>query len=430
MVKRLFLISLLILGLSILSWGSIKLVMAVHWSDYQVNGVYDKNGNLVSKGLKQYVDEYMHLNHDVKIEIQSVAFDDYLKKILITHMSGKSADVYLLYSLWGVQLVDSGILNVPPRYISEDVKKNYVESAIKGTTINNVIWGIPIEVDNYALVYNKKLLKEAGYSHPPKTWDELVEMAPKLIKKDNKGAVKQYGFAFLAGWDSAVVHPYLSLLYSCGGKMLAPGYKKCLLNSPEAIKALNEELRVFKNGGTDPSASVWNFAQGTVAMIIMAPWYESSLKIAFGDKFAETVGVAPIPYIDKPANVSYAWFTGVDSTCKHKKQAWKFLSWLCSEIQPNTKTTRLGDLMAETIGAIPPRIIDLKNHPKQLEDVYTRTFIKELKHSIPEPNVVQGAEIKTTLMNEIVKAWHGEQTAKQALEKATKKINEILSEYY
>ncbi len=77
---------------------------------------------------------------------------------------------------------------------------------------------MPVEVDNYALIYNKKLLQEAGFNQPPKTWDELVAMAPKLTKKNPDGTIAQYGFAFLSGWDSAVVHPYLALLHSNGGK--------------------------------------------------------------------------------------------------------------------------------------------------------------------------------------------------------------------
>ncbi len=72
----------------------------------------------------------------------------------------------------------------------------------------------------------------------------------------------------------------------------------------------------------------------------------------------------------------------------------------------------------------------MENHPKDLQDLYTKTFIDELKNAKHEPNMAQAAEINTILMQEIVEAWHGSKTAKQALDDATKKINAILAEYY
>ncbi|MGB9857907.1 MAG: ABC transporter substrate-binding protein [Dictyoglomaceae bacterium] len=429
MKKLLIPILILLLIFTSASFGKTKLIFTVHWSDYQVEGVKDEKGNLVVKGLRQYVEEYMKTHPDVEIEIRSVAFDELLKKIIIDHTAGLPSDVYILYSLWGVELVRSGILDEPPADVQNAVRLLFVKPAVEGATIEGKIWGIPIEVDNYALVYNKKLLASAGFKKPPRTWSELVSMAAKLTKRNPDGSVAYYGFAFLAGWDSAVVHPYLALLYSNGGEFLTKDFKECLLDRKEAIEALEAELELFRKGGTDTSASVWNFPAGKVAMMIMAPWYETSLKIGFKDKYAETVGVAPIPYLKKPATCGYTWFIGVDSASKNKKQAWDFIKWMTIQTMPNG-ATRMGELMAKNIGAIPPRRSDLDKFPSELNDLYTATFVKELIHTIQEPNVAQGQEIKTILMREIVEAWNGRKTAEQALKDAKKKIDEILKENY
>jgi len=426
LIVFLLVVALVLLAFSV--FGRTKLIMAVHWSDYQVEGVKDKNGNLIKKGLRQYVEEYMALHPDVEIEIQSVPFDEYLKRILISHTSGEIADIYVLYSLWGVQLVDSGILNAPPKDVVDKVKSDFVKPAVDGVTIDGKIWGVPIEVDNYALVYNKKLLKDAGFDNPPKTWDELVEMAPKLTKRNKDGTISQYGFAFLSGWDSAVVHPYLALLYSNNGKFLKDDFSECLLNSKEAIEALEAELKLFKNGGTDPAASVWNFPAGKIAMMIMAPWYETSLKLGFKDKYEETVGVSPIPYLKKPATVGYTWFIAVDNASKNKKIAWDFIKWMA--LNDSNGFTRMGELMAKNIGAIPPKKSDIAYFTGELNDLYTSVFVDELKHTYQEPNVAQGQEIKTILMREIVEAWNGRKTAEKALKDAKKQIDEILAEFY
>jgi multiple sugar transport system substrate-binding protein len=414
--------------LSFSALAKTKLIFAVHWSDYQVEGVKDENGNVKVKGLRQYVEEYQKLNPDVEIEIQSVPFDEYLKRILISHTAGVISDIYVLYSLWGVQLVDSGILDQVPKDISDKVKSDFVKAAVDGATIDKAIWGVPVEVANYALVYNKKLLREAGFNEPPKTWDELVAMAPKLTKRNPDGTAAQYGFAFLAGWDSAVVHPYLALLYSNGGKPFKDDFTECLLTSKEAIEALEAELKLFQNGATDPAASVWTFPTGKVAMMIMAPWYETALKLGFKDEYEATVGVAPMPYLKKPATTGYTWFIAVDSASKNKKAAWDFIRWMT--LQDAGGFTRMGELMAKNIGSIPPNKQDIAFFKAELNDLYTSVFVKELENTYQEPNVAQGQEIKTILMREIVEAWNGRKTAEQALSDAKKQIDKILEEFY
>ena len=63
------------------------------------------------------------------------------------------------------------------------------------------MYGVPEKVDNRVLFYNKDLLKRAGYvdgkgeARPPKTWDELADMAVKLTERDSSGAIKRLGFA-------------------------------------------------------------------------------------------------------------------------------------------------------------------------------------------------------------------------------------------
>lgn len=55
------------------------------------------------------------------------------------------------------------------------------------------VYGIPASVDNRALFYNKDLLKRAGFvdeqgeARPPRTWEELEEMAVKLTEHDANG---------------------------------------------------------------------------------------------------------------------------------------------------------------------------------------------------------------------------------------------------
>lgn len=67
--------------------------------------------------------------------------------------------------------------------------KPYLQPArnvIKGKT-----YCLPYELRDGAVAYNKELLKKNGFSKPPETWNELVQMA-RVITKNGNG--KEFGF--------------------------------------------------------------------------------------------------------------------------------------------------------------------------------------------------------------------------------------------
>jgi multiple sugar transport system substrate-binding protein len=342
----------------------------------------------------------------------------------VLHNAGVAPEIYQVYAAWGVTYVKQGLFDKPPEYLLEDIKKNYVST--KGVTIDGEIWGIPTEINVYVLLYNKELLKEAGFTSPPKTWDELVKIAKKTTKKDAKGNIVQYGIAFLKRDEGQVVDTYLSWLFSNGGQFIDVENKKSVFNSPEGVEALQQISDLFKDGTTDINGNFWKFDSNTVAMVISAPWTKNNFKKAFGADFEKKIGTAPIPYMKKSASLQYSWFMGVMKEAKNKEEAWKFLEWFTTDVQPETKTTRFGDLLANTIGAIPSRNIDLENHDPVLNDFFTNTFVKELKNGVAEPNIPEVSKMKTILMDEIEATWVGDKNPQQALDDAAKKIDLLI----
>ncbi len=411
----------------------ITLTWAVHWAELvQQKGIY-VDGKLKTKGVQQYLDEYHALNPNVKVKLQVIPYNDYANKLKVLSDADAPPDIYQTYSTWAVSYVREGVLDTPPEDIQEDVAKNYISPA--GATINGKIWGIPTETNNYNLLYNKDIFKAAGIidtkGEPvyPRTWKELVTTAIKLTKKDNKGNISQYGIAFLKGNDWQVVDPFVSLLISNGGQYLSPDFTSAQFNSPAGVAALEAQLELFTKGATDINGNFFDFGDKKVAMVISPPWTKTQFKQKFGDSFATSVGVAPLPILMKPASVQYSWFMGVMAKSPHKKEAWDFLRWLSSDIQPSG-TTRYGDLMAENIGGIPARTVDFTSHTDILGDSFTKMYVDQMKHSIPEPNVLQANMIKASLMKQIEAAWSGQKTAKAALDAAATEVNGILSQYY
>ena len=113
----------------------------------------------------------------VEVVHQQIPYGDYLQTILTARLGGQSPDIYHVYSIWAAQLVDNGLLAVPPEEVLGFVTDNYVGSTVDAITIDDQTWGVPTEVANYLLIYNKQIFAEAGIDAPPATWDELLEVA-------------------------------------------------------------------------------------------------------------------------------------------------------------------------------------------------------------------------------------------------------------
>ncbi len=414
--------------------GKTKLVIMTHWlEDPQINGIKDASGKVVSKGFQAYIDEYEATHKNIDIELQQVHFNDYPDRLRVLATSGVAPDIYGIYAPWGAEYVRAGMLAEPPADVVADVKKNYVSSA--GPTIEGKVWGIPTEINNYAILYNKDLYKQAGIvdgsgnAKAPKTWQDVIDNAKKLTKKSGS-TITQYGIAFSKDAEWQVADPFLSLLFANGGQYLSGDLSKAAFNSDAGVAALDAEVQLFKDASTDVTGNFFDFGKGTVAQVIAPPWTKGTFAADFGAKFESTVGVAPFPAMKQAGTLQYSWFTGVMKDSSHQKEAWDFLKWLATETQSDSGTTRLGDLLADNIGAIPARKVDFEKHQTTLGDFFTSVYVDQMKDSTAEPNVLQSDQIKGKLITEIQAAWRGEKTSKQALDDAATEINKILELFY
>ncbi|MEK9176880.1 MAG: extracellular solute-binding protein, partial [Patescibacteria group bacterium] len=84
--------------------------------------------------------------------------------------------------------------------------------------------GFPYIVDPLVLYWNRTLFTEAGIANPPRYWDEVTTLAPKLAKADKNGTLTQSAIA-LGSWDN-VGHAkaiILSLMRELGDPVVARG---------------------------------------------------------------------------------------------------------------------------------------------------------------------------------------------------------------
>ncbi len=378
------------------------------------------------------IDAYMESNPDVAIELVTVDFGELRTKIITGRTAGISADVYHFYHLWLPDFVNSGVLAEPPQDALDFINDNVAQGTIDAvSTSDGQTWGYPTEVNPYLLVYNKRLLAEAGYDAPPANWDELKEIAAAITQVDDTGAISQVGLGVMPGWDSGIVHPFSALLFSNGGTYLSADRTVAEFNSPQGVETLQLYADLVANGGTDPSINgLGNFPSGTVGMVIMAPWWRATLRAAEGVDFDTEVGVAEIPVGpsgDAPSSIAYTWLFAVDSNSPNKVAAWDFLHWMNAEHNEGDGSA-IGDFLVNALGAIPSFDHDQAAFAESMSDHYVSAFVDASAYAQPEQIVAGGQEIKTLLQVEIEAVLAGMTSPEDALASVEEQANAILEE--
>src|ERR1700731_2002391 len=216
------------------------------------------------------------------------------------------------------------------------------------------IFAIREDVDDRALFYNKDRLKRGGYvdsngeARPPKTWEELEDMAVKLTEYDSRGLIKILGFA--PNFGNAWLYLYS---WMKGGEFLSPDRRVCTMNSPPVVSALEWMTRVYDSiGGAErvyafrggiqsgqlsvAPGEVDPFVQGRAALKIDGYWIFPQELAQFGRDLNYAVAVPPMPAAAlaagrKPISWVSGWCYAIPAAARNKEGAWELLRFLCSQ---------------------------------------------------------------------------------------------------
>jgi ABC-type glycerol-3-phosphate transport system substrate-binding protein len=378
---------------------------------------------------------YTQSHPDTKITVRAVPFGDLLTTLRTSGGGADGATIAGIYDAWLPDLSKDKLVAPVPDAIAADTKANWPAGVVGAASIGGVLYGIPNEIDVYALNYNKKLFAAAGIAEAPKTWDEFLAAAEKLTDK-SKG---QQGFGMINSWAAGVLHPFSSLLVSNGGDLVVDG--KPTLDSDAAKQTFELYETLISKGYSDPAMATAdanttgpfldNFVSGKTGMIIMANWWESALKAGMGDAFAD-IATAPIPVGpsgDVPRSISYSWMTVVNAKAAAEEQAaaWDFLNWLNGPDSGPNGASAMGDILM-SMGILPSRTSDGVAFADRLtSDPFLKGYTETLANAKGFPVVLGGQEFSEALQKTLEAMQFGQLTAADAQKTAQDDATEILA---
>src|SRR6202047_852337 len=122
------------------------------------------------------------------------------RELLGTSASGP--DVYGIDVIWPGMLSEY-FLDLKP-YFANDVSLQFPAIA-SGYLVDNKLVAVAYRADIGLLYYRTDLLRQYGYSDPPKTWDELQTMAEQIQAAERAKGKKQFwGFVWQGAADEGL----------------------------------------------------------------------------------------------------------------------------------------------------------------------------------------------------------------------------------
>ncbi|OHD79296.1 MAG: ABC transporter substrate-binding protein [Spirochaetes bacterium RIFOXYC1_FULL_54_7] len=156
---------------------------------------YQSKVDLVDELIKQFEAK----NPDIKVDHVTFPYESYNQKVAASIPAGEGPDVINLYSGWLPMYVKANYIQQLPQADFSDayMKSTYFPFVMDAVKFGGKLYAAPTAVRTLALIWNKKLFREAGLDpeKPPKTLDELAAFARRLSKYDAQGNLIQAGLA-------------------------------------------------------------------------------------------------------------------------------------------------------------------------------------------------------------------------------------------
>jgi len=256
------------------------------------------------------------------------------EKILTQIAGGAAPDVFMWFNTNIYDLARKGaLLEMTPYIKSSKIDFNDYFSGMFRLVQFNVgdkIYGFPMSWGAEAIIYNKDLFDRAGLPYPAEgmNWEGFARTAQKLtVTKD--GRVVQYGTTLPSDYN---------VLLGFGAKRFNDNLTRCVLDSPEAKKALQflvdlgDKYKAIPSVASLPRGEQWQtamdmFMTGKIAMYITSSFQLQALSNIQGFRW----DIAPLPrYPGKkrlmaPGINTLAIYAGT----KHPQEAWEFVKFAC-----------------------------------------------------------------------------------------------------
>lgn len=361
----------------------------------------------------------------IKVNLIQSDWDSVANRVTPELATGGSAyDVVEFDNGWVAEWCGAGWVTPLDTYMP----KGYTDGMIPGlvslfTCSDGKPYGIVWNNDTRFFHYNSAKLAEAGFTAPPKTWDEFNEQSLAAVKK---GVVK-YGMAPFWNQEWSLGNEFHFWTYAFGGEIVDD--QGCIKfdKDPNTLKAVQYMVDTLKNGVSDPAGLTYNQAAAQDLFLkgdtLFMPQAIAGLMAYTKDptvsKVDGQISIGLVPSVEggKSAALTLPEAYAIPKNSQHKEAAWKFIEYMTSK--------ETNKVLAKEIGIL-PIWVDLFSDP-DLTAIYPywKDFQTQLSTARGLSKLTWYSDLVDISTAELHKALAGEQTPQQALDNMASQLSQF-----
>lgn len=284
--------------------------------------------------LDQIITKFNEENPNIKIDIEIVNSGQYIATYKNYIAAGDAPDIMFGKPQNMKEFVDGGYFM---DLKDEECLKNVLPLLVKECTINDGVYGFPIDAQVKGTFYNKDMFKELGLEAPT-TKDEFFKVCDAFMEKGTYPIVQPYNF--IHGPFHQLDSYFTSMAVAKGIQnvwMDSQNGEGTISDKPEMAEAFEifTKISQYKDPGdtaVDQAQGIQNFAAGQRPMYINGGWLIGDAMAANPDG---DFGMFPTPWSNN-ADENKLWI-GIDdcfvvsSQTEHKDAVMTFLNFIAGD---------------------------------------------------------------------------------------------------
>ncbi len=366
-----------------------------------------------AKVLLTFLDEYQSANPNIKIETQSVPFQEMKKQLSIGTAAGQLPDLALCDTVDNVSFAAMGVADDITTEVNAwgDIDNFYPGPKSSGM-YNDKYYGLPFYSNCLSIMYNKDIFDKMKVPYPTSdwTWSDFIDKVHKTNSPD------AFGLTMCLFKSEEGTFDELPFFWQAGADWNT-------LNTPQAVdglKTINDlytghymSKELISMTQADMCSSL--FSTGKSAMMVAGSWLSKNIKNANPNL---NYAAVPLPMVDGKNTASPIGGGNLMMLTKDKKaQTWDLMKWL------NSKDNQ--QKYCEQAGYIPPRKDAADAGEIWKTDPILSVYQKSMANARARGPHPQWPQISSAIQFAVQDTLSGAKTPEQALKSASDEIAAI-----
>lgn len=212
----------------------------------------------------------------------------------------------------------------------QEVTGRFQENAMTHYEYDGGVYGLPITQDFPMMFYRTDILSELGYTSPPETWDDLIDMLPALQRNYMSAGLILPSTDVMPSTETG--HTFALLMLQRGLNYYTPEKNKSAFDTAESVEAFKQWTDFYTEYSFEQSYDAFSrFRTGEYPIVIEDYSFYNQLAEA-APEIKGLWNFCPVPATENNGRLSHAANSNVSGAVIFRKtenvgNAWEYVKW-------------------------------------------------------------------------------------------------------